>query len=234
MAKSKLSPALHEEFNEKLGQLLDDQDDVREKKARITKALGGELKIIADAIARTRRVLKGIESPQEEIPGTEVGERKRDPVVYRLLEAADRLSRAKEQVKTAHPGATAEARVGGKKFPIGPSLEKSVPPPLSWRVLDGRERKATVDGGVYQLVQDLVGTWAGVWVPMSGGGFPRPIGNRKTLVLTATEADAAEACEKHHLERQADGLLRNAGAGELTKADTKGPAVARKKGGRRA
>ncbi len=87
-----ISPELHEEMAAQLEKLLDDQDDVREKRVRISKALGGELKIIAGAITRTRRVLKGLESPQQEIPGTEVGERRRDPAVLEILQAATRVS----------------------------------------------------------------------------------------------------------------------------------------------
>ena len=49
-------------------------------------------------------------------------------------------------------------------------------------------------------------------------------------VLTAEEKKAAERAE---LVRQADGILENAGAGELTKKELKGDAVARKRGGHR-
>ena len=50
-------------------------------------------------------------------------------------------------------------------------------------------------------------------------------------VLTA---DQRKAAERDDLEREADELLENAGAGALAAKDLKGDAVARKRGGRRA
>lgn len=105
MARTAISPALHEEMTEKLEQLLDDQDDVHEKKQRISKALGGELKIIAGAIARTRRILKGVESPQEDLPGLEGGERQRDPAVLQILRAAERVAVREAEEEPAAPDA---------------------------------------------------------------------------------------------------------------------------------
>jgi hypothetical protein len=83
-----ISRELDDEYTGKLRQLLDEEEDVSGKKRRIDKALNGELAIIAKEIKRTRRILDGAESPQEEIPGTELGERRRDQSVVAILDAA--------------------------------------------------------------------------------------------------------------------------------------------------
>lgn len=109
MARS-ISPELHEEFSEKLEQLLDEHDEISEKRSRISKALGGELKIIARGIAHVRRVLKGLDGPQEEIPGTEVGERRRDPGLEQILKAAERVRDASAAAGKAEEKAKAARR----------------------------------------------------------------------------------------------------------------------------
>ncbi len=54
-------------------------------------------------------------------------------------------------------------------------------------------------------------------------------GKETDLTALAEKRDAAKRALR---ERQADEILRNAGSGDLTKKDTKGPATARKKGRR--
>jgi hypothetical protein len=105
---------------------------------------------------------------------------------------------------------------------------KSSIPELEWKAKNKGVQEARVQGGMYQVITGGSGAWTAAWVPAGGkrgqalvGGSARP------------EAEVKKACWDHHLERTADLALQNAGAGELTGKDTKGPAVARKKGGRR-
>jgi hypothetical protein len=75
---------------------------------------------------------------------------------------------------------------------------------------------------------------------MAKGGYElvRVKPNKKGLTSLGrdfdTESDAKKRAAQILTEDVADAWLQNAGAGELTRKDTKGPAVARKKGGRRA
>jgi hypothetical protein len=98
---------------------------------------------------------------------------------------------------------------------------------LAWKA-SGRNDVADVKGGCYCLEPSLnpsAPAFTIFWTP--DGGNSKRIGVAKNVAAALDLADA------DWLERGADALLKNAGAGELTKADTKGPAVARKKGGRR-
>src|SRR3990172_12284636 len=99
-----LSPDLHDKLTAELEQLLDERDDVDSRRRAVSKLLRGELERIADGIARVRMRLKGIEGAQIEIPGTELGERKRDPAVLEVLAAARRVRDAEEAFEEAHPG----------------------------------------------------------------------------------------------------------------------------------
>lgn len=96
-------------------------------------------------------------------------------------------------------------------------------PKIDWRVESSSSRVGKVEGGSYVL-SGRDGEWTGRWLPAVGTG--------KTLFMNGSEAVAADACLAHHVERCADAMLSNAGDGELTRADTKGEAVARKKGRR--
>jgi hypothetical protein len=107
MPETKISKELTSEYTKRLEGLLDEQDDVAEKKSRVTKALGGELKIIASEIHRVRRVLKGLDSPQQEIPGTELGDRRPDPGVAAILKAAARVQVRERRAKGEEEGADA-------------------------------------------------------------------------------------------------------------------------------
>ncbi len=88
---SRLPPAVHDKLTEQLEKLLDEDEDLRAKKKRITKALNDEIGLVDDAIYQTRLRLKGLGGDQSEIPGTETGTRKRDPVLVRVLKAAESL-----------------------------------------------------------------------------------------------------------------------------------------------
>jgi ParB/RepB/Spo0J family partition protein len=85
---------------------------------------------------------------------------------------------------------------------------------------DVRLQVARVTAGAYRLRFDAPGAlWAATWLPLSGKG--------QVLLAGGTEKECKEACRKHLTESTADAMLKNAGAGELTKKDTKGAAVKR-------
>lgn len=86
---SRLPPAVHDRLTEQLEKLLDDEEDLRGKKKRISKALNDEIGLVEDSIYQTRLRLKGLGGDQSEIPGTETGTRKRNPVLVQVLKAAD-------------------------------------------------------------------------------------------------------------------------------------------------
>lgn len=90
---SRLPPAVHDRLTEQLEKLLDEEEDLRGKKKRITKritkALNDEIGLVEDSIYQTRLRLKGLGGEQAEIPGTETGTRKRNPVLVQVLKAAD-------------------------------------------------------------------------------------------------------------------------------------------------
>ncbi len=113
-ATSALSPELHDKLTAELEQLLDERDDVDSRRRAVGKLLRGELERIADGIARVRMRLKGIEGAQIEIPGTEIGERKRDPAVLEVLAAARRVRDAEEDPEEAHPGTRVVYHAGTK------------------------------------------------------------------------------------------------------------------------
>lgn len=79
---------------------------------------------------------------------------------------------------------------------------------------------ASVPTGRYELRPQDEGFDA-AWVPWSG--------KEKSLGRGLEEARAKEACQRHNVERLADALV----GPEMSKAELKGEATARKKGGRR-
>ena len=94
--RSPLPRELFEEYSEKLEALLDERDDVAEKRRSISKALKGELSILDGRVSHVRRVLKGHEAPQLEIPGTEIGEWKRDSIIERILGWAAKIKQQRD------------------------------------------------------------------------------------------------------------------------------------------
>lgn len=90
----------------------------------------------------------------------------------------------------------------------------------------GNNLVAEVTGGTYAIEPATAdGRRPCWWTPVSGRS--KRIGNGRTI------EQAKDVVGEHHRERLADALLKNAGAGALTAGELKGPAVARKKGGRR-
>ena len=251
MPRATLSKGLREEYSEKLQDTLDELDVAREKRRTITKALKGHEELLEQAIYTLRRRLKGLDLEQTEIPGTEAGEPRRDPAVQRILDAAAGIADREqdedledEPEDDEEPNDPPTAR-GTKKFPLGLGLTErctacgeeagkhagqKCPPKkaggLPWRPGPANGTQvADVDGGSYRLSANM-GLWRANWVPVHGAS--------KSVVsgVGEPEAVAKAACEKHHLERLADQTLENAGAGELTKGELKGEAVARKAGSR--
>lgn len=191
----KVSPQLEEELNERLQNVLDQIDDVADKRRRITKKLSGHLKVLSETKDLIRRQLKGIDLDQIEIPGTEVPAPTEDPVVAEILRIA---------------GGIVDRSKDGEPEPLafhqeGDSLER-------WT--------AVVGPGEYQVEQTDEGTWTARWAPYQGRG--------KVLAVAKPEAEAKEACRRHHLQRSADELLKKNGDDDLTRADRNGPPEKRK------
>ncbi len=215
---AKLSPKLETELRDKLEDLLDEHDDVDDKKRRVSKALKGHLSILDDSISLVRRQLKGRDLDQLEIPGTSLPEPAKDPVVAEILKLAGGI------VPTASKDEGDQEDQPEQRD--GAPAKKLEPAKLVFRRGRGNGIEvANAPGGQYELASNM-GFWDLCWLPEDGGREFLRAGLR-TRELAQKEA------ERHLLERGADAVLKNAGAGELTKADTKGPAVARKKGGRR-
>lgn len=99
---------------------------------------------------------------------------------------------------------------------------------LDWKP-EGENLVARVEGGVYCVEPGWSGGFNALWTPDGGRS-----GRLSTVPPgKAAKATALADCARHAVERQADGILANAGDGELTKKELKGDATARKKGGRR-
>lgn len=92
---------------------------------------------------------------------------------------------------------------------------------------EGDNHVADVDHGTYCVQPPIPPEeqWALYWTPPGGG-------KSKRLGLFVSWAEGQRAAERDHLEHLADEKFKNAGAGDLTRADTKGDAVARKRGRR--
>jgi hypothetical protein len=199
----KLSAKLEVELRDRLEELLDDHDDVSDKKRRLTRALGSHLKVIEESVSLVRRQLKGQELDQLQIPGTEKPEPAKDPLVAEILRIAGGIVERepeKESPGDATPGA------------------------LGWHQ-EGENLVARAPDGTYCIEPLGTGPFFDLlWTPLEG---------RSSRVIGGlTKDEAKKAAEQHRAERAADALLKNAGHGALTKADTKGPPIARKKGGR--
>jgi hypothetical protein len=96
---------------------------------------------------------------------------------------------------------------------------------LTWHKA-GDNDVADVAGGIY-CVEPPFGTsgdFTALWTPEKGAS--------KRIGIFFTKENAKEACNAHQVERQADELLKNAGAGELAKKELAGPAERFRKGRR--
>lgn len=177
MPKHAISAALYEELTDKLDQAMDERDDVAEKKGRVTRALGGHLKVLDNQIARLRRQRKGLESPQQEIPGTEAGEQKRDPAVEILLRAAEGLPEKSEK----------------EPVPAEPGL-----PPIEWTQDGDGALVADVQPGRFEIIK--LGDRYSLF--LRHGGKRVGIGSPST-----TLDEAKEEAARYLLEVCADGML---------------------------
>lgn len=105
---------------------------------------------------------------------------------------------------------------------------KAAPPELKWVSADDEHTAEPIDGLVYHVAPTPGGkTWVAK-VSTTHGDSWKTIGAFTTLL-----SDAKKLCEADLLERGADAILKNAGAGKLNAKGLKGAAVASKKGGRR-
>lgn len=203
---AKLSPKLEAELRDKLEDLLDEHDDVAQKKKRVAKALKGHLSILDDSISLVRRQLKGQDLDQIEIAGTQVPEPYRDPAVAEIPKLAGGIVEPRRN----------EADEEGDSEPRRP-------PPLPWRELGGGRIAAIIDSGQYLLEETADGgAYTATWRPSEG--------RNKVLAVAKPRTEAQAACVEHHVEQFTDQLLKNAGSGDLARGDLKGPPERFKKG----
>jgi hypothetical protein len=198
----RISRTLHDEFTAKLEALLDERDDVADKRRRISKALRGEVTGLDEQIAHVRRVLKGVDLPQLDIPGTEIGERKRDSILRRILDAAARIRDEKIEEAGRTKAEAKEDPAPEKAAPEKNGAAQKEPPPIGlvWmRREDGSQWAAGSEGGAYTLLVALDGNWTAAWAPSKGesqivvSGFGLP------------ETQAKAACETHRAQTNGNG-----------------------------
>lgn len=195
----KISRALHDQFTARLEALLDERDDVAEQRRRITKALRGDLNRLDEQIGHARRVLKGIDTPQLEIPGTEaLGDRGRDSVLQRILEAAARLHAvdvAEGEKKVAD--ATDHGEAGAAEPDPKARKVKQKPAGLSWVKADEGHEWAGVTDGAYHIERKLDGLWTACFAPKDAD---------RSLVVGGqglAEKAVKDACEAHFTQLSA-------------------------------
>lgn len=218
MTRNVISAALHAELSEKLEEQLDALDDLAEAKSAINDAFRNEKKRLASAVSRTRRQLKGQELPQRSIPGTEVPEPRRDPVLLRLIDSAKDLQR-----ELAAKAEKEKAEEKGEGAPPAPAKGEGSDV-IAWsKTLDkeGERYIAYVPTGRYEIEAGGKG-WIVRW-RKGADGKARSIGGAVKL------EDAKQLGARHHLEELADRKLENAGAGALVDPSTKGPPTTPKK-----
>lgn len=206
-----VSAALHEELTVNLEDLLDEQEDMKSKKALINRAINVELNTVAEAIYTVRRRLKGMDLEQTEIPGTETIHRKRDAAVIAILKSAGPLVEAAAQREAAKQSELGlddplSQQADAKKA----RTEKPPPKPLDWEPA-GENLLAITPLGTYCIEPGLAanaGTFGLFWT--------LPEGTSKRLETTATQSAAKDLARKDWLARNADAILKNAGDGRLT------------------
>lgn len=261
MPEHNLSPHLHEKYTKDLLATMRRIDNLEAEKKECTSFIGDVIKTEKSRETVLRDLLEGRVSEQVALPGLEapearereIGARLRlavdkvellchvDAEVRDLGAAVDRVRNSTADIEKAHPGAKACLRfvdpdklVGTREEAVArhevkrsrsPKPKEKMIPVLAWR-REGENLTASTPDGTYCIEPRRAGGFTVLWTP--------PGGKSKQADTAATQAAAKDLARKHQLDAQADALLRNAGAGELTKADTKGPAVARRNGGRRA
>jgi hypothetical protein len=197
--RSPLPRELFEEYSEKLEALLDERDDVAEKRRSISKALKGEVQILDGRIAHVRRVLKGHEAPQLDFAGMEVGEWKRDSIIERILGWAAKIRDEKTRQEKEREKDEAEEKPAAEEQGEKKEKPKKEPKPqgLAWMKREDGTQFATVEGGAYELKVALDGQWTANWAPTKG---------ERSIVVGGfglAEREARAACETHHLKRTA-------------------------------
>lgn len=180
----KVSPALEEELNERLQDVLDQIYDVNDKRRRLSKKLGGHLKVLGETKDLIRRQLKGIDLDQIELPGTEVPAPAQDPVVAEILRIAGGI--------VERPGAEGE------------------PEPLVFRQ-DGEARwTAIVADGEYQLERTDEGDWTARWAPYQGRGKVLAVAKPEDEAKEASRRHHLQHTADELLKKSGDGDLTRA------------------------
>lgn len=149
----RISRVLHDEFTAKLEAFLDERDDVADKRRRISKALRGEVHGLDEQIAHVRRVLKGVDTPQIEMPGMELGERKRDSIIMRILAAAERIKDGRLEEEIERLRRDAERKMAEVKEDL--AAETNGVDFSAWKkgvlIVPGGEYHVVEDDGIYAL-----------------------------------------------------------------------------------
>ncbi len=202
----KVSPQLEAELHDKLVDLLKERRDVADKKKKVAKGLKWQLDLLDDSIALVLRQLDGEDLDQKSLPGTELPEPKRDPVIAEILRLAGGIVDRDTKDEPEEDGE--------------PTTESKI---LQWK---DEERitgafVASAPGGAYYLIPSSnPGSFVAEWRPDTG--------TKRTLAFLVELEQAKTACSQDLLERAGDRLLDENGSGDLNERSTKGDAVARR------
>jgi hypothetical protein len=239
-----LSPALEKRYTADLLATRRRIDQLEQERSDIGKLVKSAIDEEWSRDRTLRDLLEGRISEQVEIPG--IGDAKSErnrnigAALRRAIESVERICDVEPEVdpdrpelqpmpggtggktdtpETAGRKAAAAARIGAQLSDLF-NRKREPDAPLTWHDEDDGRILGIAAGGLVYSVK--VGAQGARW----------ELGKRRGP-WCKTVLEAKEAAARAELERLADEKLQNAGAGELTKADTKGAAVARKKGGRR-
>ena len=185
----KVSPKLEADLRDRLEDLLDERDDVDAKRRRVAKALKGHLTILDDSITLVRRQLKGQDLDQTEIPGTQLPEPAKDPVVAEIL------------------------RLAGGIVEREPEEEEEEADVLTWEAADEGTFTAAAPGGTYRLGPAVPDGWALHWEP--DGKAPNSIATyaKRRDAEKAAERHIIERAGDAILRNAGDGKLARAPRG---------------------
>lgn len=201
--------ALKERYEAELLRELDAVDELTAALKAETKERKEEIQEHQGAIIRLRNLLSGKRSEQIEIPGAEIPAVKpRDLLITLTTSDGKTVTATSTQMRAALDKVNrSRASKAG----------------IEWADVEIPERAddeiGTVAGGEYHITRQDIGGFNAKWVPASG--------RDKILANDVPFVEAKKACEDHHVERQADGLLEANGSGEMNTKALKGAAVTR-------